>query len=368
MKGIICSVFVMLATVLSLGPVASRAGADATLSNPTASANAPRYAIVDLGSLGDGSSQSFAINARGQIVGRAYTVDGNQHAVFWRESKGSPVELATLGAFFANANAISDSGLIVGVSAASELSPPHAVLWSNSTSSAIDLGSFGGWSEAHGVNAGGQIVGFAEAGGGYPHAAFWADSNSLVVDLDPLGLASEAHAINASGQIVGNAFRNDTVHAAFWPDSSSLATDLGSLGGVDSGGSDALAINAAGQIVGWSGTDFGGQHAVFWANSSSPPTDLGILAGGYSSFAQAINASGQIVGFASCTCTFGRHAVIWLDSNSSAVDLNSLVSAESGWELLYAYGINNSGAIVGYGIHNDGLAHAFVLIPARSNN
>ena len=38
---------------------------------------------VNLGTLGGGSSEALAINARGQIVGRSTDADGVTHAVMW---------------------------------------------------------------------------------------------------------------------------------------------------------------------------------------------------------------------------------------------------------------------------------------------
>jgi hypothetical protein len=54
------------------------------------------------------------------------------------------------------------------------------------------------------------------------------------------------------------------------------------------------------------------------------------------------------------------HAALW--SNGTATDLNSLVNAASGWVLLSANSINDSGQIVGDGIFN-GQKEAFLLTP-----
>jgi len=45
-------------------------------------------------------------------------------------------------------------------------------------------------------------------------------------------------------------------------------------------------------------------------------------------------------------------------------DLNNLIPAKSGWVLEQAYGINNSGLIVGTGTLN-GAEHGFLLTPKR---
>ena len=70
------------------------------------------------------------------------------------------------------------------------------------------------------------------------------------------------------------------------------ARELGVLGGRAS--SEAIDINARGDIVGYSATDDGARRASLWA-ASGAPQDLGTLAGGTDSEALAINA-GTIVG------------------------------------------------------------------------
>ena len=46
------------------------------------------------------------------------------------------------------------------------------------------------------------------------------------------------------------------------------------------------------------------------------------------------------------------------------LDLNSLIAPGSGFTLVPAYGISNTGYITGNGFASDGSAHAFLLIPA----
>ncbi len=46
-------------------------------------ADAGRYTMTDLGTLGGGSSVAHAINSRGQIVGVSATDSWDTHAVLW---------------------------------------------------------------------------------------------------------------------------------------------------------------------------------------------------------------------------------------------------------------------------------------------
>jgi probable HAF family extracellular repeat protein len=48
-----------------------------------ADAQAPRYSVTDLGTLGGGSSTAYAINASGQVTGQAVTAGGAIHAFLY---------------------------------------------------------------------------------------------------------------------------------------------------------------------------------------------------------------------------------------------------------------------------------------------
>jgi probable HAF family extracellular repeat protein len=123
-------------------------------------------------------------------------------------------------------------------------------------------------------------------------------------------------------------------------------TDLGTLGGSYS---FANAINDSGQIVGYSTTSAAQNPAkagdAFLYNNGTM-TNLGTLPGFSSSFATAINDSRQIVGDA-----IGNNGEIkpFLYGNGVMTNLNSLLPANSGWTLLTATGINDQGMISGTG-------------------
>jgi probable HAF family extracellular repeat protein len=123
-------------------------------------------------------------------------------------------------------------------------------------------------------------------------------------------------------------------------------TDLGSLG---YGVSDGLAINAVGQVTGYSYSSdafqvscpphqYGGQkkcyehpsRAFLWSNGTM--TDLGTL-GGHFSRGNSINLSGEVVGTADTTS--GSDGFLW--NGKKMVDLGAF----------YPGGINDSGQIAG---------------------
>ena len=122
-----------------------------------------------------------------------------------------------------------------------------------------DLGTLGGdYSSAYGINASGQVVGFAAptgddndtSGEGW-HAFLY--SGSKMTDLGTLdgGTGSYAYAINDSGQVVGNSFSTDYAGQHDFLYSNGTMTDLNALIDPSSGWTlqNANGINDAGQIV-----------------------------------------------------------------------------------------------------------------------
>jgi len=136
----------------------------------------------------------------------------------------------------------------------------------------VDLGTLGGTrSYANAVNDSGQVVGESTtAGDASTHAFSWTQAGGMV-DLGTLASSSSAVAVNDAGQIVGyNLTADGTQGRAFsWTQAGGMV-DLGTLGGSTS---FALAVNGSGQVVGGSTTAAGQTHAVLWQTQvdASPP-------------------------------------------------------------------------------------------------
>ena len=144
------------------------------------------------------------------------------------------------------------------------------------------------------------------------------------VDLGTIGGPnSNASAVNASGQVVGYADTSDgNLHAYSWTAVGDMV-DLGTVRGFS--GSAANAMNAGGQVVGFAYRS-GSYHAISWTGSGGM-VDLGALGGAYSG-AQAVNAGGQVVG-AAYTSGGDRHAFSWTSPSPKPRDgrLSSTISS-----------------------------------------
>ncbi len=134
-------------------------------------------------------------------------------------------------------------------------------------------------------------------------------------------------------------------------------TDLGTSPFPADSGSQGFGVNDAGQVVGQSGG-----HAFLSGPDGGPLKDLGTLGGSLTfSVGEAINDSGQVVGTSYAFGGAGGHAFLY--SGGQMLDLNSLIAPGSGFTLVDASGISDTGYITGYGFAN-GSMHAFLLTPA----
>lgn len=254
-------------------------------------------------------------------------------------------DLGTLGGTTSIAYSINASGHVVGSSAS------RAFL--HNGTAMLNLGTLGGESSyATGANASDQVVGVSYTSGGDAHAFLF--SGGIMKDLSTLGgsrsgMFSLAYAINASGQVVGYSLTpSNDGHHAFLYDASGM-TDLGTLNG---SGSDtysyAYAINSSGQVAGASRVSNGAMHAFLFSEGTMK--DLGTLSGPGGigdSWAYGINASGLVVGTSHTTNTVvaPTHAFLYDASNAlnPMKDLDTLYGGTNST----AVAINAFGHVVG---------------------
>lgn len=307
----------------------------------------PDYAVIDLGTLGGGSSYATAINSGGEVAGYSADPSGNVYAFLY--SGGPLANLGTLGGNYTRALGINDSGQVVGESYLSGGSAEHGFLYQNG--SIHDIGTFptGRFSDAYGINKTGQITGYGDTNG--QNCGFIYQNGQWQSIGNPTG--DYGFAINNEGQVAGVGPDN---YAFLY--SNGLVTDLGGLGGVVS---QALGINNYGQVVGWSDLTGDVVNYAFLYSKSGGMQNIGTLPNDNSSAAYGINDGGQVVGTADEN-NGNYHAFIY--QGGTMYDLNDyIVPANSDWTLQAATAINNSGQICGYGSNPQGQEHAFLLNP-----
>lgn len=123
------------------------------------------------------------------------------------------------------------------------------------------------------------------------------------------------------------------------------------------------AISRASQVIGTIEQPRSSYHAAFWERGQVHK--LGTLSGGVSSSARAINACGQIVGFsdASTGKNSHSHAVLW--EQGKIRDLSQLIPSGTQWSRLEnGVDINDQGQIVGEGYFaGNPHVHSYLLTP-----
>ena len=319
--------------------------------------------ITDLGTLGGDHSFAIAINDFDQVVGESRP-SGNQDPHIFLYSGGNLIDISAAnnigpGTYASTANAISNWGQI-----AANISNGHAAILVQGTTT--DLGTFGGiYSVALGINNASQAVGYYSSPGFLNHAFLY--SNGNMTPLGPFGVeaTSIARGINDAGTIVGSATDSFSIPSHAFVYANGVMTDISPFGNSES---YAHAINNNGEIVGeYLTADNSAFHAFIYKNGVF--TDIG-SATSSETVAYAINDHGQVVGSTwvlradSCrTCQeYESHAFVYVDG--TLFDLNSLLPPGSPWKLMEAFGINNNGKIVGYGLIN-GRFHAYMFTWSR---
>jgi len=320
---------------------------------------APLYDIVALDVLPSSiDSFAFGLNDQRQVVGKS-TLDrsghiGQSRPVTW-DTNGVPTELWSDPLVGGSAADINNNGVVVGRYGSGSGTPlpgpgvpfGRGFVW-DSTIGRRDLGLEPvGNTQAVAVNDSGQVVGTSEVltdinGTNFfvPRAFLW-DETGGIQDLGTLGGGSFSFAndVNVLGQVVGYGDTSEGFNRAYVWDATNGIQALGTLSGTRS--NRARAINDSGQIVGFES----GVGGFVWDQESGiQPMGLGNP--------YDINNSGQVV---------GGGGLIW-DTTNGTRNLADLILPNLGWELDFAFSINDAGDIVGVGQLN-GETRGFLLTP-----
>ena len=250
--------------------------------------------MVDLGTLPGGAwSQGEKINASGEISGEALDSKGNQVPVFWSvatgfvrlpESHGDPRNFGY---------SINDSGTVTGQTYIGSV--VNAIFWRQGSAYFFLPPLPGGLHMVgYDVNNLNHITGNGSMADGRFEAFVWSQTRGTTgIGFVPGARSTLGHAINDNDEVTGLGYLTSSTTAFYWSRATGMVL-METLGGAVGAGLD---INMAGTIAGWSSNASEQTHAALWSNYTSLPQDLGILPGGSTSYAYGINNSGQVVGF-----------------------------------------------------------------------
>ncbi|SPL95849.1 Autotransporter beta-domain protein [[Actinomadura] parvosata subsp. kistnae] len=344
----------IVASVLLLAGQAVGAGPAAADGCPAATG---QWEVTDLGVTGS----ALDINDLGQIAGSSVSASGEQRATVWDGAQ--VLDLGGLGGGHAYAGALDEHGNVVGSSYTAE-EKGHAFHWRAGTMT--DLGVFGSVpTRARDVSAG-VIV------GEYRHVlpnrtaryqAFRIE-NGVRTDLAAVS-GSNAAAVNPAGQIAGTQGlleppgpASGRTHRAFlWDDG--VITELGTLGGQ---WSQAEAINGDGDIVGQSALGADGVLAggFIWSAGAGMrrlPDGGGVAA------PKAVNDDDVIAGTLTCAATgTAAHAAVWTGPDAAPALLPDPATGTA----TMANAVNARGEITGWAEAPDGSRRALVWRPATN--
>ena len=333
------------------------------------------YTYIDLGvlpgvSAPPGRSSANGVNTAGEVTGTSSAL-GRATGLAYLYRDGQMISLGSIyssygaGSFGSDIN---DAGAVVGYTHVNATDPPHAFVYRNGVMTDLGTGfGAGSGSFAAGISNTGHIVGRRHATqlGAY-RATLW--RNGQIINLPGLSQrGSEANAVNDAGQVAGLAWPSSgAARAVMW--NNGVLRDLGTLGGNHE---SAIAHDIAntGAVVGQAPTSGQRVHAFLWRDGVM--SDLGALPSGDGfSYAYGVNRFDQAVGLA--TVAGGQfdnrnRAVLYEDGR--VIDLNTrVVNLPVNVSLSTATAINDAGVIVGSGcllpcnpFQSSGTA--FMLIP-----
>ena len=313
--------------------------------NPCIAGTFPEYNIVDLGTLGGGTSMAYGVNGQGTVAGKSETDDGYMKAFCWDPVSG----MSEIG--LGKALGLNEAGQVVGNI---HHHTDDAFIWDAANGLSFLNKSDFLFATANGISDSGKVVGYARRFNDVDgtRAVLWDSSAGTITEIGTLGGPSYAYAINGTGEVVGNS--GEPSRAFIWSDSHGII-DLGALNeepwryyGTD--------INDEGQVVGYLKTDEDTYRAFIWERE----TGMRLLSGTGESIALAVNRHGHVVGASGSIIGLAGKAYLWRDGRR--VDLNQTIPVDSGWELREARDISDEGQICGNGLIH-GEIHAFLLTP-----
>jgi probable HAF family extracellular repeat protein len=371
-----CAATMVLALALAValtGLANQPAAAETTVAEPA-------YTVTELDPSWT-SSIARDINESGRIAGQGQNPGGQQRAFLWADGQTTDLQVPS-GGNLSRARGINDRGQVVGEwrIRVGDTQKFKAFLYENGQIKDLNtlIRSETPWDllGAQSINERGQIVGSGVVNPGTEGRqtqAFLYQDGAMTNLGESLGDPySAAWGINDSGSVVGTSGPSEGQSEAFVLRNGSVERLGIPFDGIlhdgvtyDFSASEAVGINKDGVAIGWSykhnQTPPVGR-AFFYDGGETIPLDP--LKGDPFSRARDIDESGRVVGWSrglNGNEAEQFSAVLW--ESGQAKNLNDLIPADSGWDLVDAYAINESGQIVGSGFRdgNTSRLRAFLL-------
>lgn len=317
------------------------------------------YRIKPIGNLDGCTSRApfiEALNGKDQVTGYACTANDGQHAFVWKNDGTPMVDLTPFSevGYGSEGRYINASGQVVGK--ASDSTGSFFFLSSGDGSPIQKIPTNG---NVYALNDLGQVTGDTKVipytYGAVTDAFIWKNNGSPILDLGSRLEFTRGAAINASGQVAGwSSDSSDPSMSAFvWKNDGTPLLTVGD-------GGSACCINASGQVAGITIVDDAGYNyparAFIWKNDGTTTIyNLGTL-GGPNSYASTLNDAGQVAGWSDILHGLKPHAFIWLNNGTAMKDLGTFGGTAS-----KSNEINASGQVTGYAnLPGDATAHAFI--------
>jgi hypothetical protein len=333
------------------------------------------FATIDVAAAGTSSEQgtiALSVNLTGAIAGNFADSNGFVHG-FIRSAAGviTTVDAPGDGNLATELVAIDGSGDTVGYYFDSQNLQHSLFRSADGTITTFDPPN--STSGAQSINDSGTVAGgFVDANGahGYLRA-----SDGTFTTFDPTGSGGQIevvipYQISASGAVAGTYIDTSAVRHGFLRDPSGNITilDAPGAGTVAEQGTDVVGMNASGTIVG--GIDVGTVNGIVGTTHSLVLATDGTYtvfdpprSGAHSSFAEAINDNGVVVGEYR-DANLVRHGYM-RQTDGTVVSFDDPDAAQLPLSIANQgtdpRGINASGAVLGYYTDANGVRHGFIL-------
>jgi hypothetical protein len=286
--------------------------------------------------------------AGGQVAGYGDSTNG-RHAILWTPTATSGIDLHPSTGYSLTELQATNGIQQVGDGIAND-GNIHAMLWSGSAASFVDLHPASGYTTSGAYGVGGtQQAGFGKTTSNREHAMVWTGGADSFIDLHPASGFTQSIAYGTSGtqQVGSGTTTGGAQHALLWSDSASSVIDLHPSAFT---ATQAFAASGAQQVGAGRGPTTGlGLHALLWNGSADSYVDL--HPGGRFTSSVALGTDGEHqVGYVGSGVAW-----VWSGSAESGINLHALLPI--GYSFSIATSVSGN-TVYGYGMGPTGAYHA----------